>query len=394
MIKATKHQPGFISALTRELQDYRHRGAELLLSVTVLLASMVAVAWIFTSGTLTNLPIAVIDQDGSSLSRSYIRMLEASPQMHIVEHLSSSNEARELLEQATVYAVVLIPRDFSKDIKTGQQATVVGWSSGQFLTMSGVLSKSFRQVTATLSAGIEMTSLSKRGVSSQSAKVRFEPIQPELRTLFNPFQNYQYFLIAGLLPAMLQVFVMVWAVFVVGREFRDHSSGEWLAPGTSAGAAIAAKALPVFIVASVIGFACLIWLFGIAGWPVSGSLGLLILGWELMIGAYITLGILVAGFTTNLATALSFTAFFTAPAFAYAGVTFPQQSMPILAQIWSYAMPVRTLLRLQVEQVEIGAPVSSSMPEIAILLAFILIPLPLAIDRIRSRCKTARAGTL
>lgn len=380
-------QPGFVAALYREADHYRHHGGEFMLSIVILLASMIAVAWAFSSGTLTDLPIAVIDHDGSSLSRAYVRMLEATPQMRVSEHVSSPNEARELLEQASIYAAVLIPRDFGRDLKSGRQVTIIGWHSGQFLTISGVLSKSLREVTGTLSAGIEMASLAKRGDSPMAAQVNFEPVQIELRTLFNPFQNYQYFLVAALLPAMLQVFVMVWSVFVVGREFRDRTGGEWLTTGSTVSAAIAAKVLPVFLVGSAIGLGCLGWVHGYSDWPVAGNLGVLIIGWELMIGAYIVLGLLAVSFAPKLATALSITAAFAAPAFAYAGITFPQQAMPVLAQLWTYALPVRSLLRLQVEQAQIGAPLSSSVPELAILVAFILLPLPLAARQIRARCE-------
>lgn len=377
---------GFVVALLRELKHY-HGRSELMLSVAVLLASMMVVVWTFASGTLRDLPIAVIDQDNSSVSRLYIRMLDAAPEMRIRMQLATPNQARELLEQGTVYAAVLIPRDFAKNLKTGRQATVIGWHSGQFLTISGALSKSLVQVTASLSAGIEMTTLAGRGDSTLAAQVHFEPVQSELRTLFNPLQNYQYFLVSALLPSMLQVFVMVWGVLAVGREFRAHSAGEWLSAGHTIYAAVAAKMLPVFVVASVIGLGCLAWVHGYSGWPVAGSLVMLILGWEIMIAAYLVLGLLTVSLVPQLATALSITAAFTAPAFAYAGITYPQQAMPVLAQIWAYALPIRTLLRLQVEQAQMGAPVINSLPELIILLGFVVLPLPWALKKIRLRCE-------
>lgn len=383
------HQAGFTKALQREIDYYRHQGGELLLSVAILLASMVTVTWIFSAKTMTDMPIAVIDMDGSSVSRAYVRMLDATSEMTIRDHLTSPDHARKLLQQASIYAAVLIPRGFAKDVKSGRQATVIAWHSGQFLTISGVLSKSLITVTGTFSAGVEMTSLAKRGESTLSAQVHFEPIRPELRTLFNPSLNYQYFLVAGLLPAMLQVFVMVWGVYVVGREFRDRTSAAWLASGKTVFTAIAAKLLPVFLVASMIGLGCLGWIYSNANWPVTGSFGMLLLAWEVMICAYLVLALLAAGLAPQLTTALSFTAAYTAPAFAYAGITFPQHAMPLVAQLWAYALPVRSLLRLQVEQAQIGAPLSYSIIELLILIAFVLVPIPIATRQIRKRCKMA-----
>ena len=251
--------------------------------------------------------------------------------------------------------------------------------------MSGVLSKSLRKVTGTLSAGIEITSLRKRGEHAIAALVNFKPVQPEFRTLFNASVNYQYFLIAALLPAMLQVFVMVWSVYIVGREFDEQASSQILSKQLVIAKVMLAKVMPIFVVSSLIACSCLYWLYGYSGWPVSGSLSMLLLAWEIMICAYISLGIWVASLNLKLSTALSVTAAFTAPAFAYVGITFPQQAMPFLAQIWSYALPVRSLLKLQVEQTEMGAPMIYSLTELGILIAFAIVPLPFAIYGIRKR---------
>jgi ABC-2 type transport system permease protein len=383
---------GFTAALKREFLLYRARAADILISLSVLAISMVVVSSLFSAGTLRDMPIAVIDQDNSSLSRTYIRMLDASPEMEVVDSLVSPLEARELLEQASIYAFVVVPKDFRKDLKAGRQTTVVAWHSGQFLTVSGNIMKSLTAVTATMSAGANMTALEMQGESRFAADVNFMPIQAELRTLFNPFHNYQYFLVAGLLPAMLQVFVMIWTVYLVGLEFQNGTAGKWQATAGNVVNAVMAKVLPIFVLSSVIGLLCLIWLFAIAAWPIAGSLPLLIVAWILMIAAYIVLGLVFACFAPKLATALSVAVFFTAPAFAYAGVTFPQQAMPLLAQFWTYILPIKSLLKLQIEQVEIGASLANSMPEIFILLAFIVLPLPLALYKISARSRALQAS--
>ena len=390
VVNKSTYKTGFVAALKRELMRYQGHLGEFLFSLAILVVSMVVVNWVFSSEVLRDLPIAVVDNDNSSVSRTYIRMLDAAPEMRVVETMASSTQARAQLDKGVIYAVVVLPKDFSQSLKLGRQTTVFAWHSAQFLTVSGVISKSLRQVTGTMSAGVKISSLEKRGESSFAAKVNFTPVQSELRTLFNPYQNYQYFLVAGLLPAMLQVFVMIWSVYLVGKEYHDNTGAHWLATGQNIYYALLAKVLPLFLVSSVIGLVCIIYLFGIAGWPISGSLGLLLIAWELMIAAYIVLGLLFAAFAPQLATGLSFAVFFTAPAFAYAGITFPLQSMPVLAQFWAYLLPVRSLLRLQIEQAEIGTSVQNSMPELFILCLFVLLPLRFAIKRLKLRCETSQ----
>jgi len=57
-----------------------------------------------------------------------------------------------------------------------------------------------------------------------------------------------------------------------------------------------------------------------------------------------------------LRTALSATGFITAPAFAFSGVGFPLQSMPVLARGWAELLPYTHYIRLQMEQLQMGAP--------------------------------------
>jgi ABC-2 type transport system permease protein len=51
--------------------------------------------------------------------------------------------------------------------------------------------------------------------------------------------------------------------------------------------------------------------------------------------------------TSNYRLALSMTAFYTAPAFAFVGVTFPTFDMNNAAQLWHSLVPISQLLKMQ-----------------------------------------------
>jgi ABC-2 type transport system permease protein len=75
----------------------------------------------------------------------------------------------------------------------------------------------------------------------------------------------------------------------------------------------------------------------------------------------IALGAFVSGLTRSLRTALSATGFITAPAFAFGGVGFPLVAMPFFAHAWASLLPYTHYIRVQMEQLQMGAPLAYSV---------------------------------
>jgi ABC-2 type transport system permease protein len=73
-------------------------------------------------------------------------------------------------------------------------------------------------------------------------------------------------------------------------------------------------------------------------------------------------GALLAALTLSLRTALSGAGLLSAPAFAFSGVGFPLLAMPSSARGWAVSMPYTHYARLQIEQLQMGAPMVQSLP--------------------------------
>lgn len=155
--------------------------------------AVVLVVWIFSSAIPRNLPVGVMDEDHSALSRQLVRMLNASPGMQVVDEFDSESSAQLALREVRVYGMINIPRDFERDIKRGIKAEVILRHNAQFATHSSLLQRDVRTVVGTLAAGIEMSARNKRGESAQQAKVSFKATlnKPMLqRPCFWPMSDY------------------------------------------------------------------------------------------------------------------------------------------------------------------------------------------------------------
>jgi ABC-2 type transport system permease protein len=361
--------PGFWSCLARECGELR-RPVEQVALLWLPLAALALIWAIFSRGVAHDLPVAVVDQDGSSSSRRFIRTIDATAGLHVSHHLETIEAGWAALRRGEVYGVVLVPRDFTRDLKRGRALDAPAWYNAQFLPVANVISRELQTAAAGFNTALEARARFTRGESRRIASVRLNPIASQRSSLFNPQLNYGPFLVTALGAAILHIAATLAAVRALGRELRAGTLPAWL---ESAGGrwlpALAAKFALPFLVHAALGAAMLIAWHGLLGWPVRGSGPLLFAGLLALLAAYYALGAAIALVTANYRMATSVAAFLTAPAVAFGGVTFPLESMPDPAWAWGRLLPLTSFLQLQIEQTARGAPVSSSLPQLMALVA-------------------------
>ena len=349
----------WVSSARREAARLRASPWDLAMVSWVPLLACAFLGWIFSAGLPQQLPIGLMDQDHSALSRQLARFLAATPGLKLVASYDDTAQATQALRRTEVYAVVSIAPDFSRQIKLGQAAQVTLLHNAQLGTHSGLIQRDVRTAVATLSAGVEMSARNKRGQPALLTRVAMEPIQTQLVTLFNVSLNYEQFLAAALIPALLHILAMTAGAWAVGRELRDATLGQWLGESPSWWATMAALlgklGWPLLSLGGV-GTLSLLGLTWGRGWHPPGSLTWVMLGLWGLLALSLVMGAAVAAATLSLRTALSTTGFITAPAFAFSGVGFPLQSMPVLARGWADLLPYTHFIRLQMEQLQMAAP--------------------------------------
>ena len=75
--------------------------------------------FVYRNETIYNVPIAVVDCSNSSLSRQFIRHLDATPDVAVAFQVPTMAEAQELYKRSEVNGVVYIPKSFSDDVNSG-----------------------------------------------------------------------------------------------------------------------------------------------------------------------------------------------------------------------------------------------------------------------------------
>jgi ABC-2 type transport system permease protein len=356
--------PGFGSSLRRELARLGRNPWELAMVSWVPALGAALLCWIFSAGLPTQLPIGVLDEDHSALSRQLVRYLDATPGLRVAARFADAGEMQAALRAGRVLAAVALPRELARDLKQGRVGHVVLLDNAQFGTHSSLIQRDVRTVVGTVSAGIELNARTKRGQSLAAARAGMEPVRASMVALFNTATDYEQFLGAALIPALLHVLAMTAGAWAVGRELRERSLGQWLVGSQGLArtlAALSGKLVACWLPLTAVAWLAMGWITVGRGWQPAGSLGWTLLALAIFLALSVAMGAFVAALTRSLRTALSATGLITAPAFAFGGVGFPLVAMPAAARAWALVLPYTHYARVQTEQLQMGAPLALSL---------------------------------
>ena len=196
----------------------------LIFFLLVPLAYPLLYAFIYTGEVVREVPAAVVDMNKSTLSREFIRKVDATPDVKIQSHCADMEEAKLLLKESKVYGVIYIPESFSSDIAKGIQTQVT-----LYCDMSGML-----YYKAILTASTEVSLKMNKAIKVKRAgnttdrqdEISATPITYEAVNLFNPQAGYASFLLPAVLILIIQQTLLLGVGLSAGtarenNRFRD-----------------------------------------------------------------------------------------------------------------------------------------------------------------------------
>lgn len=374
------------AALDRELGRIIHQPLYLVLMVVLPVVSFGFFALLFSQGVARNIPIAVLDEDGTTLSRKVVQMIDDTPTALVAYEVQDMPEAEHLIRSGEVSAVVLIPDRFEKQILSNGQTHIDAYVSGTNITVNGLLSKDIQTAVTTFSAGVQIQLLTKKGLTERQAMAQLMPVRFNRHVLFNPYVNYGYYLSPSFMPMMLLIFTIMATIFAIGSELKNATAREWIdSAGGSVFAALSGKMLPIFTIMYLVAMVMFVIIFKVVGTPLNGSLWVLLVATGIFIAAYQSIGIFIISILSNLRLSLSIGGGYSVLAFTYSGLTFPLMAMWPEMQAFSRIFPFTYYTDIFVDQMLRGAPAIYSLPDLGWMSLFIVLPF-LCLGRLRRIC--------
>ncbi len=374
------------AVVEREMRRLRRQPMYGVLMVALPLTSFIFFAILFHKGVARDIPIAVLDEDHSTLSRKVSQMIEDTPTAQIAYGIQSMEEGERLMREGRISAVVQIPAFFEKNILSNTQTHLEAYISGSNITVNGLLSKDIQTAVTMFGAGIQIQLLTKQGLTERQAMAQLQPVRFDKHVLFNPYINYGYYLSPSFMPMMMLIFIVMVTVFSIGTELKNGTAREWLRTADdSVGAALLGKLLPVTAAMFLLSLVMFTIIFKIVGVPLNGSLALILAGTLLFIVSYQSISVLIVSLMANLRLSLSLGGGYSVLAFTFSGLTFPIMAMYPAMRVVSKIFPFTYYTDLFVDQMLRGAPAICSLPDLGGMALFIVLPL-LCLPRLRRIC--------
>lgn len=180
---------------------FRDQGV-LIFFILVPLGYPLIYAFIYNEEVVREVPAVVVDDSHSSLSRDYLRRVDATPDIQIVGHCTDMEEAKQVLKERGAYGIIYIPDDFSDRIVKGEQTQV-----SIYCDMSGLLyykSMLLANTAVSLEMNKEIKIARSGNTTEREDEITAYPIAYEEISIFNPAAGFATFLIPAVLVLIIQ----------------------------------------------------------------------------------------------------------------------------------------------------------------------------------------------
>lgn len=360
----------------RELSRMFVRPLYIFASVGVMVLSTFFFISILWHGSPENIPIAVVDQDHSSISRRLCHEMQATSAVDIVLVTPEYKEARQAMQRGEVFGILLIPDHFYSDLAAFKRPQLEFYVNNAYTVGASTAYKQLLTMCNLTSGAFQREVLRKKGLPDNLIMKRIQPITIEAHFIANPWSNYAIYLVSTILPGILALVVLMLTIFAIGYELKCQTCHEWLeAAGGNYTVAMIGKLIPYTILFLVLGIGCEVILFRFMHFPVNGSLTRLMLSMILFVFAEEAMGICIIGLLPTLRDAVSIGALYGMLGFSLSGFTYPVMNMLPAIQAWSNLVPLRHYYRIYVNEALMAAPITNSIPACLALCAFLILPI-------------------
>ena len=376
----------FIAGVKREWQRLltqpSYWGALLVLPAVC----VICLTSVFSVPVVNNVPMDIVDMDGSSASRDIIFRIDSSPKVQLERVFAEADDAVKRLHQRETFGYMVIPRDLERKLATGEAVEVNAYVNQQNFMLGNILSGEVLSNLISNSLQESAVNLMVSGQSYDQAIANTVPLNATARRLGNSYLNYQSFMLASILPHIWHVLVVVVIIIALGKEFKDGTVAQWYEhSGSNLLLALASKLLIPTLVLALWIIAIDIYIFNVLGAGSYASLGSLIFTGLLTQLCYQAAAITFTAISKSYRTALSMAAFYTTPAFSFVGITFPTFNMDWFAQAWRAFLPITSLMESQNAILHWQAGLSDILPYLLPLAGYTLMFSILAVVALKPR---------
>ena len=340
----------------------------LIFSILVPLFYPLLYSWVYNNETVREVPVVVVDDSHSQLSRQFVRQCDASPDVKILAYASDMDEAKSLLSRQVARGIYYLPSDFETNVNRMQPATV-----GVYCDMSLMMAyKAVFQTaqTVTMEMGSEIKTKLGGHYTLRDEQIAAQPLAFEEVPIFNPTGGYGSFIIPAVLMLVIQQ-TLVLGIGLSAGTARERNRYRNLIPISrhynGMFRIVGGKALAYFMIYAVMTAYLVLVVPRFFGFTAIGRWQDLLLFLLPYLLDCIFFGMVVSCMVRYRENVMLLMVFVTLPLLFLSGISWPQTSIPGFWQGISWLFPSTFGIRGFVRINEMGGTLLGVLPEYQIL---------------------------
>ena len=181
-------------------------------------------SWIYNNETIHEVPVVVVDQSHSALSRQFIHDCDATQDVDVKYYAEDLDEARSLVSRQLAKGIYLIPTDFATAIMRGEQGTISVYCDMSLMLAYKAVYQTAMVESARLGAGIN---IKKAGnYTKREDAITAQPLAVDEVAMFNPSGGYGSCVLPAVLMLILQQALALGIGMAAGTARERHKNGQ------------------------------------------------------------------------------------------------------------------------------------------------------------------------
>jgi ABC-2 type transport system permease protein len=330
---------------------------------------------------IRHIPVGIVDQDGSFLSRDFISRVKGSEYLDLVYLSSSPSGLENLLDKGKVKIILIIPHRFSRNLSKGKDASLQLLIDGSDNNTAQIALGYVSGIVQIFSSNIILEKLNKQGAALRAGSPQIDVRQ---RIWYNPDLRSTNFIVPGLIAVVMMILAAMSTSLTIAREWEIGTMEQLIATPTKPHEIIIGKLLPYFFLGIIqISLVILVGtlLFNV---PLKGNIFFLFCVSGVFLICGLGIGLLISTLTRSQQLAFMFSLLLTLlPSFLLSGFVFPISSMPRIIQFFTYLVPAKYFLIVLRGIFLKGTGLEILWPQVVSLMAFASLVLLACAKRLR-----------
>ncbi len=198
---------------------FKDSGA-VLFCIVLPLAYPILYSWIYNNEVARDVPVVVVDDSHSALSREFIQKVDASPDVNVAFYAGSIHEAQSYIGHGDAYGILYFPHNFSTNVGRHEQSHVSVYCDMSYMLTYKAIFQTAQSVSTIM--GTKIQTAKAGAYTNREEQIAAKPLDFDEVPIFNTTCGYGNFVLPGVLVLIIQQALLLSVGLLSGTQREKH----------------------------------------------------------------------------------------------------------------------------------------------------------------------------